>query len=391
MAAIQLWPEEWAERDDQLLVGATLEYPNGRRWRLWYRLPAEYRPALARGCDPFVLGTLFAAMQVPADLAVHGVVSPSLLTNLEEFQSAWTAWAPGKLHRTAITADREAEQAASGNSAAVMSFSGGADSAFTAWRHHSGQAGRQRRDLRAGVLVHGFDIPLGQAGIFAGAAERVRRMLASVGMEMIPIATNYREQGGQWPLTFGAGLASCLMLLQGRFREGVIASGYSYKNFSSPDGSNPVSDWMMSSDSFRIIHDGAAFYKADKLRMISNWPEAMTYLRVCYEGEHLDRNCCRCQKCVWTILTFRMLGLGLPECFERDISNLEILRMRYPEAGQVQSMRRLVARLKSESCAAPWVRALQTSVLINRLGLLAKEIPPVRRFYQRRFGSKFPG
>lgn len=385
MAAIHLWPEEWIEREDQLLVGATLEHPGGARWRLWYRLPAGHRPALARGCDPFVLGALFAAMRAPADLVVHGEASPSLLANLEEFQHAWSTWAQAELSRIAITADRETEQPRSARPAAVMAFSGGADSAFTAWRHRSGQAGRQRRDLQAGVLVHGFDIPLGQADIFAGAAERAGRMLASIGMEMIPVATNYREQGGEWPITFGAGLASCLMLLQGRFGEGLIASGYSYKNFSAPDGSNPLSDWMMSSDSFRIIHDGAAFYKADKLRAISAWPEAMKHLRVCYEGERLDRNCCRCQKCVWTILTFRMLGLGLPECFERDISSLEILRMRYPEAGQVQSMRRLVARLKAESCSASWVRALQASVLVNRLGLVAKGIPPIRRFYQRHF------
>jgi len=391
MAAIHLWPEEWVDRDDQVLVGATLESPDGGRWRLWYRLPAGHRPSLTRSSDPFVLGALFAAMREPADLVVHGAASPSLLANLEEFQCAWSAWAPGELRRIGITADREEEPPRSASAAAVMGFSGGADSAFTAWRHRRGQAGRQRRELRAGVLVHGFDIPLGQADIFAGAAGRARRMLASIGMELIPVATNYREQGGYWPHAFGAGLASCLMLLQGRFREGLIASGHSYQNFSAPDGSNPLSDWMMSSDSFRIIHDGAAFYKADKLRAISQWPEAMKHLRVCYEGERLDRNCCRCQKCVWTILTFRMLGLGLPECFERDISNSEILRMRYPEAGLVQSMRRLISRLKAESFSASWVRALQASVLINRLGLAAKGIPPVRRFYRRHFGSKFPG
>jgi hypothetical protein len=80
-----------------------------------------------------------------------------------------------------------------------------------------------------------------------------------------------------------------------------------------------------------------------------------------------------------------------PECFKRDISNFEILRMRYPEAGQVQSMQRLLARLKAESCSASWVWALQLSVLINRLGLVAKGIPPVRRLYRRHFGSPSPG
>jgi hypothetical protein len=75
------------------------------------------------------------------------------------------------------------------------------------------------------VLVHGFDIPLGQEGIFASAAGRAREMLASLGMDLIPVATNFREQGGTWAHAYGTGLVSCLMLLQGRFREGLVAKG----------------------------------------------------------------------------------------------------------------------------------------------------------------------
>jgi hypothetical protein len=183
-------------------------------------------------------------------------------------------------------------------------------------------------------------------------------------------------------------LASCLMLLQGRYSAGLIASAYIYSSLSFPCGTNPLTDGMMSNDSFQIVHDGAAFHKVEKMREFSRWPEALKYLRVCWQGEHKDRNCCRCQKCVWTMLAFRILGLGLPECFERDISDAELIRVRYPEEGMIYSMQRLVRHAKNAGISATWVRALEMSVWINRLGLVAKRITPVRKIYKRLTASK---
>jgi hypothetical protein len=141
-----------------------------------------------------------------------------LLSNLEEFHPLGGR---GGHLPDRDSADRE-EAAPARAHRRRDGFFGGADSAFTAWRHRRGQPGRQGRDLQAGVLVHGFDIPLGQEGVFARAAGRAREMLASLGMDLIPVATNFREQGGRWEHTYGTGLVSCLMLLQGRFREGLV-------------------------------------------------------------------------------------------------------------------------------------------------------------------------
>jgi hypothetical protein len=386
---IHLWPEEIVADGDAVTVAAVIERPGGNRQRLWYRLPAACREAITGSCDPFVLGLLFSAMKTPADVRVHGQVSPSLLRNLVEFQDAWATWKPAKYGRIEISTDLEREPARPETGAAILGFSGGADSAYTAWRHRTGRAGRQGRNLVAGVMLHGFDIPLQETEAFAGAAGRAGLMLASLGMELIPVATNFREMGATWEDAHGAGLASALMLLQGRYNAGLIAGSYDYAHLVYPWGSNPITDGLMSSDAFRIVHDGAALDKMAKIKAIQEWPEALKYLRVCYIGNYAV-NCCRCFKCIKIMMIFRMLGLGLPECFEKDIHDGEILRMRIPNRDDIHSAEKFVEQAKADAVHASWLRAFQASLLVNRLRLTARRIVPAGNLGRRVYRFFFP-
>ena len=87
------------------------------------------------------------------------------------------------------------------------------------------------------------------------------------------------------------------------------------------EGSNPLTDALLSSDSFRIVPDGTGFTRADKIYAMRDWDEFLHHLRVCWQGEQRDRNCCACEKCIRNILTFRALGLGLPPCFPIDVDD----------------------------------------------------------------------
>lgn len=382
MSITHVWPEAIAEEGDSLIVSATVERPDVGRWRLWYRLGAAHRGALSASSDAFLLGTLFRSMETATDLRVHGELSPSLLVNLAEFQRAWSCWRPGVYRPVEIEADREREEPRAESEETLMAFSGGADSAFTAWRYRPGSAERRAPRLVAGMMVHGFDIPIEDPGAYARARDRSARMLESLGMGLIPVATNLREQPGDWEDAHGAALASCLVLLKGRFGRGLIASSYPYSDLILPYGSNPVTDGMMSSDSFRISHDGADVAKIEKMKAIAVWPEARKNLRVCWEGKQADRNCGRCQKCVWTLLVFRMIGAGLPDCFERDISDREVARLRYPDEGTLNSMRRLAARARADSVSASWLSALERSIVSNHLRMAFRRspaYPPVAR------------
>jgi len=325
---IHLWPEEVTQADGSAIAAVTTQGPSGDRTRLWYGVPIEHSPLLTRCADPFVVATIFRAMRESSDLIVHGEVSPSLLRNLEEFQQAWACWRPEQYTRIEVVADVEREQPRTGNSdEAIAAFSGGVDSAFTVFRHRTERCGRLRRHVRAGVAAHWSKEPTCRSNAEGGATRKLATMLASLGMTLIPVTTNFREIENAWRDVHGAAIASCLMLLQGGYGAGLIASTEPYNSLVLPYGSNPVTDRFMSSDAFEIVHDGAAFTRSDKIRELANWPEALRYLQVCWEGGQKDRNCGRCEKCIRTILNFRAVGLGLPECFAEDVSDSQILQL----------------------------------------------------------------
>lgn len=366
MRQTHLWREAAVEVDGETTVSVTIEAPNQERSQLWYRLPTQYNSLITPSCDPFVVATILLSMQWAAPVVVHGQVSPILLQNLEEFQAAWSAWEPQRYQSVKISAEVEQEQPpADSSDKAIVAFSGGVDSCFTVFRHRSSRCGRWQRNLQAGLMIHGLDIPLEEQQPFAQAAEKSKALLASLGVELIPLATNFRQLPLDWENAFGTALASCLMLLQGGYTTGLIASSFPYQALSFPYGSNPITDWMLSTKAFQIVHDGAAFPRLEKMREIAHWPEALQTLRVCWQGTQKDRNCGRCEKCVRTILNFRILGVGLPECFEEDITDEQIRNIQVT-AGPLTEMERVLAAAKAAGISESWVQALETCIQTNQ-------------------------
>ncbi|MBN2548323.1 MAG: hypothetical protein JXB15_04130 [Anaerolineales bacterium] len=377
---IHLWPVEPSEQEGQLTVGTYVEMPDGSRVSLWFRLPAEHHPALTRSSDPFVLGTLFMAMRKAADLVVHGAVSPSLIRSLAEFQEAWWAWKPKTYTRIEILADELVEQPRAAGDRTIMMFSGGVDACFTAYRHHHGLCGQLRRDVQAGIFVQGFEIPLNRPEIFRQAEAKSRAMLESLGMECIPLATNIKKIGADWEDEHGLALASILSLFQGGYTAGLIANSDTYYDLGTvlPWGSNQVTDHMGSSDSFAILHDGGGYSRPAKLRLMADWEEMQRNLRVCVLGFRQDggyeHNCCRCEKCVRTILYFRLAGKGLPPAFERDVSDWQVMKTFVPIRGKLNDVQDMLRMAHELRIRASWVNALRVSYAASNLRLGLKNV-----------------
>jgi hypothetical protein len=370
MKKFHLWPEEPVRKEEIVELAATLEISSRDKRLIWFRLPSTALSNLSGNLDSFVLAVLFSIMKSSADLEIHGQVSPSLLANLVEFQKAWALWLPGKYHPVELTAATERDLPRAEKNEAIMGFSGGVDSAFTAWQHRVHTSNYQPWKLVSGVMVHGFDIPLEQPEVFARAVEKSRIMLSSIGMNLVPVSTNLRELLNDWDDSHGAALAACLMLFQGQFNAGLVASSDIYKDLVLPWGSNPLTDPMLSTDAFRIIHDGAGNDRVEKVRQISQWPEARQYLRVCWEGQQKDRNCCRCQKCMANILIIRAVGQGSFPAFPLDVSDREILRLRYYD---LTSMHWDIKLLQSQKISRSTIRAMKVSLLINRVRVAANK------------------
>jgi hypothetical protein len=365
---LHIWPHELAEQNDSVKVSATFARDGQKSYDLWFRVPAACRSSLSRSCDPFVLGALFTAMRTSKRMVVHGGVSSSLLQNLEEFQAVWISWLPTVLSDTEISAEMEYEDGGIPTTGrAIMAFSGGLDSCFTAYRHSKRTCGRLCRDIRAGVLVHGLDIPLENANGFELASDRSRSILSSLGMQLIPMATNIRSLGENWDMSHGAAIAACLMLLQNGYAGGMVGASFSYDSLhlNIPWGSNPVTDSLLSTTDFPIINDGSRYSRIEKLRQISGWPEAMANMRVCWEGDAPGGNCCRCEKCIRAILSCHVLGMSLPPCFEHDITEQQVMSVKVPDLAILFEYRCMLSTARANGAPSRLVRLLDACIREN--------------------------
>ncbi len=335
---------------------------------LWFRFPKEYAEWLTDSADPFLLACVLMGMRESADIVVHGPVSPSLIANLYEFQAAWHSWRPKKYDLVEISSREERENSYDRPSdAAVCAFTGGVDSCYTMYRHKKGLCGRSQRQIEAGLFVHGFDIPLEQPEAFERAASRARTSLNSLGVELLTVASNHKELNPEWDDTHGIGIASALMFFSPRFSEGLIASTYSYTGLNFPWGSNPVTDRLMSSNSFGLVHDGADCIRGRKYLTVSQWNEGYANLRVCFSAEEKDKNCGKCGKCIVTQLAIRRLQLPLPPSFERELTDEDILSLRNPTDSDMESLQTALDRsLEQGFGGTTWVNALLRCVRYNQ-------------------------
>ena len=346
--------------DDRMRLRAEVTSPALGDRELWFEVGEARAGAVTDRADPFVVSTLLLAMAEGADLHVSGApVDPVLRRNLVEFQRIWSAWFGYD------TVEIHAEVAPAGNPApaSVVAFSGGADSAFSAWWHASGRAGPDR-PLRGAMMIHGIDIPVTETVGFAGAVARSRRMVDSLGLELAVVATN------AWTLPVpighftGMGVAAALHVLGGQFGAGLVPSTATYRDLVVPLNTSPVSDWLLGSSRFEIVHDGARYNRLEKLRFLSEWPEAMDSLRVCLDDPRHDRNCGVCHKCMMTLAAFRVLGVE-PRCFDRMPTGDELrgwARTLPSRPYYLQEGSFLLAAAAERDVDEPWVRTLRRRV-----------------------------
>ncbi len=376
MKKIDIWPEELKITDQYIQTSVIVESSTNSRFCLWYRLPLEYQNHLTDSCDPFVIATIFLAMNQGSDLIVHGQVSPSLLDNLDEFQAAWSSWKPALYQRITIKADQEQEsEKLLEEEFAISAFSGGVDSCFTAFSHCQGINQRRKHNLQAALMVHGFDIPIEQKEVFERALIKSKTIVSSLGLNLIPLATNFRQVINiDWEDVHGTAIASGLHLLKKRYHKGIIPSTYTYSQMHLLHGSNPCTDLLLSDNLFKIIHDGAEFSRLQKIESMLEWQEFLENLRVCWQGKHKDRNCGGCEKCIRTILNFRALGCKLPPCFEEDVKDQQILALKL-RGYRIPAMEEIIEQIEIRNhilLSESWVKALRKSILKNKLMALVE-------------------
>ncbi len=273
---------------------------------VFFRFPADAADPAVLG-DAFLLAFLFPAMKLGRDLHVRSSVSPALVENLADYQNVWQCWRPATYRRVRITADSLLERPPARDRATLFGFSSGLDSSYTAWKVN--QDGRRA----AGALVLGYSIPVSDRESGAALRDAAARTLASRGIELIPVATNWRQSFAEviWDDAFGVMVATVLTILSGRFSDGLIAATDDLRRFALPGGSLPAIDPLLGSARFPIRHHGGDTPRLAKLAAVATWPEAFNALQVCWI-HGLATNCGRCARCSTLATACAALGLPLP-------------------------------------------------------------------------------
>jgi hypothetical protein len=346
-----------------------LTLPGQPIWLLWFE--AEQLEALPT-LDAALVSLIqpLQAMAKPGwQLHVNGTVSPSLVWHLREFQTVWSAWMGWPV--IPITADCWQEVVPEQPHQAIASFSGGVDSAFTAYQ---GSVDRlQPYPVKALLMVHGFDIALTDEAAWQQAVAHALPLSQSLGQPLVTLKTNLGELHRlalDWNLSYASAVAGCLRLFNPRFGAGLIPSSFPYGGLHFPAGSNPVSDPLLSSAGFAIKLHGSAFTRADKTWHLADWPEFLAHMRVCWQANSGGNNCGQCEKCLRMRLLLALYGLDNAPAFSPDPDIRQVLcRVRLSSVAVVDAYQRIhdLARQSGHPLAKPLGRAIRYNQRINQI------------------------
>jgi hypothetical protein len=303
----------------------------------WFEFPEDRAADLTTSGDPWLACLLPLAATLGQPLRLCAPLDPLLASNVPAVLERWTRWYRVRFPNIRVVpveapAGPPAPRAP-GPRNGVGLFSGGIDSFYMALRDSRRARHGQCSEIETLLCVHGFDIPLADAGEFGRLRDRLEPAADALGKRFVAAATNLREvrfREARWGnLSHGGALVSVGLALGPRFQSVHIASSHTYRPFHEW-GSHPETDNLLATSATRIVHDGAGILRSRKLEYISTFEPAMDTLHVCYRSATSD-NCCDCRKCYLAMLTLEVLG-ALPRCRTMarplDLSRVEKVYLR---------------------------------------------------------------
>lgn len=282
-------------------VSFTITCDNGTKETLWYSTERKYERFLSLSPAAAVTALLVRAMVSGENITTDGTLPIELINNLDAFQAQFIIWVPSLKHVT-ITPKKTIRAPHYATKKQCLAFSGGVDSFYSLLK--------LRRKLTYALLMHGFDIPLSEKEGFRHVKESYRAALPN-GMTLIPLTTNLKELLDphiDWVVTHAAALLGSAMVFKKLYSTFYISSGYE-KGDKPPYGSHPNTDPLLSNGSIVVRHYGEKITRTVKTAAISHMKATYTTLHVCcwLKGDSLN-NCCRCSKCIRTMIPLQIEG-----------------------------------------------------------------------------------
>jgi exopolysaccharide biosynthesis predicted pyruvyltransferase EpsI len=339
--------------------------------------------------DGYVLSVFFDAMSSGSKIDVKGKLSDQAIRNFSALGEAWKNMNPNLYKPVEISADHVIHfdpktsspwEQTTGKDGAILTFSGGLDSHFTAARHSGAHhitdrptgigflSTVQSYNIAQAVMVHGFDVRYENSKDFTDLRKNSETNLNRMNLPLVTVRTNIRvNETDDWEHSFGAKVSSVLHQFSNRFKYGLIASGSPYSRPLVSWGSQPSIDHLYSGSFMHIVHDGAGFSRSEKALLISKIPELLPGIKVCWEGEEQGKNCGMCEKCIRTRLNFLSVGLPNPPCFDSEFNLSMIETISVSNQTQLLGFQNVLDfSKKNKTDNSEWFNRLQERVALLR-------------------------
>ncbi|MGH7857039.1 MAG: hypothetical protein ACREQY_06865 [Candidatus Binatia bacterium] len=185
------------------------------------------------------------------------------------------------------------------------------------------------------IFVHGFELRQAEPSLREKILRGVREAASELGKPLLEVETNLRTFSDPlcaWGWRYhGSALASVALLLSPRFHKIYIPGAHPYRHLA-PWGSHPLVDPLWSTEGIEIVHDGCEATRAEKVARISGCETVLRWLRVCFRNTNGAYDCGRCEKCVRTMISLRIVG-ALERCptFESPLDLDAVRRLEIPD------------------------------------------------------------
>ncbi len=312
---------------------------------LWFTFPQTVSKFVTNQADGFAVALLPLAMRLGERLTIHGDLSYRLAHGMREYQRFQSTWKPDMFTAVELQCDELRSRDPGESMGAVgTAFSGGVDSFYTLWTHLAPNEPYVPYQISHCLMINGFDpdADLANTGSFLRIQRLYEPMMRRLGLELVVARTNLLQFLGLsiQKQAFAAFVTAPALVLGGLFSRYYVPSSYKFTLLGRfPDGSHPMFDHLLGTETMEIIHDGGHLTRVAKTVEISRWPETFDLLRVCFKATGVQEqrdaiaNCCTCEKCLRTMMTLDIAGaLENYRCFANPLrgSNIRATDYGYP-------------------------------------------------------------
>jgi hypothetical protein len=273
-------------------------------------------------------------------MEIEGEVDPQLSSRLTMALRLMAHWQRSPLRPSRIQAPARAHPLPDLNQSTTALFlSGGVDSlASLYWNARQYQVDDPRR-VRVAFFAHGLDVgdpnKRDRQDVWELGIRKLSVLCQELGVELVTIKVNLRHLAKDWRFyakwQFASLLAAIAHSASSRIHRCIITPDNAMEYIQHPHGSHPWLNSYFGADFLEVTTgDMEQFSRLEKIRLLSRWPGALNFLRVCWDTGAIPEghlNCGRCAKCVRTMLEFMACGqLAQTQAFPRNEVTPDMLK-----------------------------------------------------------------